>query len=77
MLELEIHEVKKPRITQVITLNFIESKKISELVYNSNKVRVPVSVRVLKSTPMVRSTYVGVFTVHNAASIFLAASGRF
>jgi hypothetical protein len=36
MAELEIHEAKKPRIAQVIALNFIECTKILELVYDSN-----------------------------------------
>jgi hypothetical protein len=53
------------------------------------KVGVPISVRILKSTPRVggtylgaftwvyKSTYQGVFTVHSVANISLAASGRF
>jgi hypothetical protein len=36
MTKLEIHEAKKPRIAQVIALNFIESTKILELIYDSS-----------------------------------------
>ena len=35
MAEHDIHEAKKPRIAQVIALNFIESTKILEFVYDS------------------------------------------
>ena len=41
------------------------------------KVGVPISVRVLKLTPRVRSTYLGAFTVHSTAIMSLAANGRF
>ena len=68
----------------ITLLHFMLDTQLSDL-----KVGVPISARVLKSTPRVGGTYLSVFTwvykstyqvvfiVHNAASIILVASGRF
>jgi hypothetical protein len=45
--------------------------------WGHHKVGVPISARVLKWTPRVGGTYLGVFTVHSAANISSDANGQF